>query len=357
MGFLRNQFRKVIQWENVDPNCIAYKYPLEKQVEVMKHSKLVVREGQTAVFVNMGKCCDVFGPGTYDLDDVKNIPILTAIYSWKYAFESPFTADIIFFQTRQFIDNKWGTANPITMRDPEFGVVRIRGFGKYSFAITAPSISMFEIVGSTDTLYKSDVDNYFKSIITSIMSNSIAEGKYAAIDLAMHYDDIADLAKVKLADEFTPLGITIKNVFIENLSLPSNVEEVLDKRTSVGVMKDAMGDYATMSSIDAMKDAAKTPNSFAGFGVQFGAGLNAVNKFMNSLNNIANDNNSSQNTSDSGVKCPKCGSENAKGAKFCCECGSKLEAAPAQSKFCSECGTKIAPNGKFCPNCGKKVNE
>ena len=125
MGSLRNQFRKVIQWEDVPRDVIVYKYPLEKKVEIMKHSKLVVREGQRAIFINKGKLADVFEPGTYDLDDVKNIPILTAIYSWTYAFESPFTADIYFIQTKQFMDNVWKTPRPIMLRDKDFGMVHL----------------------------------------------------------------------------------------------------------------------------------------------------------------------------------------------------------------------------------------
>ena len=127
--FLGRQFRKVIQWESDDPNTIVWKYPLERKEEFMRNSVLVVREGQKAMFIREGKLADVFGPGTYKLDDLKNIPLLTALYNWKYAWETPYTGDMYFISTKQFIDNKWGTSNPVMMRDKEFGMVRIRGYG------------------------------------------------------------------------------------------------------------------------------------------------------------------------------------------------------------------------------------
>lgn len=160
--FLKRQFRKVIQWETDDKNAIVWKYPLERKEEIMRKSTLVVREGQKAIFINEGKLCDVFGPGTYELSELKNIPVLTALYHWKTAWETPHTADLYFVSTKQFIDNKWGTSNPVMMKDAQFGMVRVRGYGVYSFAIGVPTYAMNELFGSTGGLTVSDVDNYFK---------------------------------------------------------------------------------------------------------------------------------------------------------------------------------------------------
>ena len=129
MGFFKNQFRKVIQWESDNVNDIIYKYPLERKEEIMRKSALVVREGQKALFIQEGKLADVFEPGTYQLNDIKNFPLLTQLYNWKYLWESPYTGDVYFISTKQFLNLKWGTANPIMMRDKDYGVVRVRGFG------------------------------------------------------------------------------------------------------------------------------------------------------------------------------------------------------------------------------------
>ena len=187
-SFLKKQFRKVIQWESDNTNDIIYKYPLEKKEEIMKNSQLVVREGQKAMFIQEGKLADVFGPGTYKLDDIKNLPLLTQLYNWKYLWESPYTGDIYFISTKQFTNMKWGTANPVMMRDKDFGVVRVRGFGVYSFAVGTPTNALRELIGSMNSFTVKDVDDYFKKIITSTLSNVIAESKIAALDLAASYD-------------------------------------------------------------------------------------------------------------------------------------------------------------------------
>ena len=337
MGFfssLKKQFRKVIQWEDVDRDTIVWKYPLERKEEIMKKSQLVVREGQKALFIQEGKLADVFGPGTFELSDIRNIPILTKLYNWKFAWESPYTGDIYFISTKQFINNKWGTANPVTMRDQDFGMVRVRGFGTYSFAVGTPTSAMNELFGSMGRLTVSDVDNYFKKIITSTLSNVIAESQYPALDLAMHYDELSEMATEKMAKQFDDIGITIKNLVIENLSLPEEVEKMLDKRTNVGVMSGAMQGYAQMESIEAMKSAAKNPGGLSGAGIGLGAGVGIGQMFAKNIN----DANSGVGDVDK-VACPNCGARVNKGAKFCPECGKPM----------------AAKAGSFCPNCGAKV--
>ncbi|MEG1609258.1 MAG: SPFH domain-containing protein [Clostridia bacterium] len=214
-GFVKRQFRKVIQWENADPNVIVWKFPLERKEEIMNKSQLVVREGQKAMFVQEGKLADTFSAGTYELDDIRNIPILTAMAKWKFAWESPYTGDVIFVSTKQFINNKWGTANPIMMRDPDFGVIRVRGFGTFSFAVSNPALALSELIGAVNELTVGNVNEYFKKIIASVLSNVIAESKYPALELAAHYDELADMAKIKLEQNFGEIGIEVKALFIE----------------------------------------------------------------------------------------------------------------------------------------------
>ena len=355
MGFLKNQFRKVIQWESDNANDIIYKYPLERKEEIMRKSTLVVREGQKALFIQEGKLADVFGPGTYQLNDIKNFPLLTQLYNWKYLWESPYTGDVYFISTKQFLNMKWGTSNPIMMRDQDYGVVRVRGFGVYSFAVGTPTNALRELIGSMSSFTVGNVDEYFKKIITSTLSTVIAESNIPALDLAMHYDDLAEMAKVKLADEFEKIGIEIKALVIENLSLPEEVEKMLDKRTNVGVMKGSMLEYAQMGSVDAMQNAAKNPSGMGGIGVGMGAGVSLGKMFADSMSSITNSNqNNSAVQSNVGdiVKCPNCHANVPKNSKFCPECGKTMA---SKKKFCANCGAELGANSKFCPECGNKV--
>mgnify|MGYP001776807727 CR=1 FL=1 len=367
--FLRKQYRKVIQWENDNPQSIVWKYPLERKEEIMRNSVLVVREGQKAMFIQEGKLADVFGPGTYKLEDIKNIPLLTALYNWKYFWETPYTGDIYFISTKQFIDNKWGTSNPVMMRDKEFGMVRVRGFGVYSFSVGTPTAAMNELFGSMGELTVKDVDDYFKKIIVSELSTAIAESGIPAIDLAMHYDELSDITRQKMAEDFAKIGIEIDALYIENISLPEEVEKMMDKRTSVGVMGGAMQGYAQMQAVEAMRDAAKNPGGLAGAGVGVGAGLGIGKMFADNMSGIGED--------DGKATCPHCGAKVKKSAKFCPECGKPMvetvecpschKQVKKGAKFCPECGAslvakcpkcgkEVKPGAKFCPECGEKLS-
>ena len=351
MGWLKNQFRKVIQWEDQDVSTLVYKYPLEKKQEIMRKSVLVVNPGQKAVFVQEGKIADAFGPGTYELSDIKNIPILTTLYNWKFAWESPYTGDVYFISTKQNIDMKWGTTNPVIMRDQDFGMVRVRGFGTYSFSVGTPTQAMDELCGAMGKLTVSHVDNYFRKVITSTLSNVIAESEIPALDLSMHYEELANAAKARLKDDFANIGIKLNSLYIENLSLPEDVEKMMDKRTSVGVMQGAIGDYAQMQTVEAMRDAAKNPGNMSGMGIGLGAGLGMGKMFADEMQGALS-NKGTAKPAGATAKCPKCGAEIGAKAKFCPECGEKIV---VDKKFCPQCGKEVSGKAKFCPECGAKI--
>ena len=324
----------------------------------MRKSTLVVREGQKALFIQEGILADVFGPGTYQLNDIRNFPLLTQLYHWKTLWESPYTGDVYFISTKQFLNMKWGTSNPIMMRDQDYGVVRVRGFGVYSFAVGTPTNALRELIGSMSSFTVRNVDEYFKKIITSTLSNVIAESNIPALDLAMHYDDLAEMAKAKLADEFDKIGIEIKSLVIENLSLPEDVEKMLDKRTNVGVMKGAMREYTQMESIEAMKSAAKNPGGMSGMGVGMGAGLSMGKMFVDTMSSVSNAPEEKQVEEkvqyDDSVVCPKCHASVPSNSKFCPECGNNM--IPPK-KICPSCGIEVGEKVKFCPECGARVDE
>lgn len=344
----KDLFRKVIQWEDQDSDTIVYRYPIEKKQEIMRKSVLVVNPGQKAIFVQEGKIADTFDAGTYELSDIKNIPILTKLYNWKFAFESPYTGDVYFISTKQFINMKWGTTNPVIMRDQDFGMVRVRGFGTYSFSVGVPTNTMKELCGASAKMKVSYVDDYFRKAITSTLSNVIAKSEIPALDLSMHYSDLSEAAINELKPKFEEIGIELDALFIENLSLPEEVEKMMDKRTNVGVMGSAMNGYAQMESVAAMRDAAKTPNSMANMGMGMMAGMAIGKNFGENMNQALNSVNNSQ---DSNVKfCSECGSKIKAGAKFCPECGAKQNAG----NVCKKCGAAIKAGTKFCPECGEK---
>ena len=356
MGWLSRQFRKVIEWKDQEADVIAYRYQFEKdRDEIMKKSVLVVNPGQKAIFVQEGKVADCFGPGTYELSDIKNIPILTKLYNWKYAWESPYKGNIYFISTKQFLNKNWGTTNPVMMRDQDFGMVRVRGFGTYSFSVGDPTEAMEELIGAQGTMTTKTVDDYFRKVITSTLSTVIAESEIPALDLSMHYEELANAAKNRLKDDFANIGIKLNALYIENLSLPEEVEKMMDKRTQVGVMGNgAMQGYAQMESIGAMRDAAKNNSNMGGLGMNIATGMAAASMFKQEMNDAKSGNTSIPGGTVAEKVCPACGAKAKAKAKFCPECGAKFEAVEAE-KVCPACGAKVKGTAKFCPECGAKV--
>jgi len=341
---------KVIEWSDNSGNTLVYKFPMDGK-EIMMGSALTVRESQVAIFVNKGQIADIFQPGFYKLN-TNNIPILTKLMSWKYGFNSPFKADVFYINTKQFPDQKWGTINPITMRDADFGMVRIRGFGKFSFKVDKPEIFLKELFGTNSSFKTEDIVNYLKSILVESISSTIGSNKISALDLSANYKNIGNLVAQDAKDDFENVGLSIVNVIVENISLPEDVEKALDKRTSLGVLGDKMGTYMQMEAAAAMREAAQNPSGGAGLvgaGVGLGAGLGIGNVFSDSFKGAYANNDQNQNTQ-SGLKCPKCGTALKPDAKFCPNCGTKIEQPGTMT--CYKCKATISENAKFCPECG-----
>lgn len=349
MGFFRKQLLKVIEWEDSTPDTMVYKFPMDAKAEIMTGSRLTVRPSQAVVFVNRGQVADVFPPGEYRLT-TRNLPILTKLGSWKFGFDSPFQAEVYFINTKQFIDQKWGTKNPIMMRDADFGMIRLRGFGKFSFRVDDPAKFLNEIFGTTDRYKVGALSGWLATNLISGITDRIGESKISALDLAANYMEFGEDMLHVMEPKFKAMGLELGSFVIENLSLPEEVEKAMDKRTSVGVMKGAMGDYTQYESVQAMRDAAKNPSSggFAGAGMGFGMG-NAFGQMMTGA--MANAS-SSPSASEQKQTCPACGMQIRAGVKFCPECG-----ASASPKSCPKCGITVKANAKFCPECGCNLGD
>ncbi len=347
--FFKRQLLEVVEWEDSTKDTIVYRYPLTDKDELMTSSTLVVRESQCAIFVHKGKIADVFGPGTYKLT-TENIPFLTKLLSLPTGFESRIKAEIYYVNTKQFIGLKWGTQNPIMMRDAEFGNIRVRGFGVYSFKIAEPSLFMKEVFGTNALYTVASVEEHIKPILIQSITDVIAESKISALDLATNYQEFSKTVLQNCAQDLKDLGIEVKKFVIENISLPEEVEKALDERTTLGVLEEQMGTYTQKKAADAMLGAATNTagGNFAGMGVGFGAGM-AMGDVMSSAMSGAK--NKPKIKNENSASCSKCGASIKEGAKFCPECGVKIE----QAKTCSKCGAVLGAKAKFCPECGEKV--
>ena len=345
-------FRLNIEWSDSSNNTLVYKYPFKKSGrEVNNKSSLTVRESQCAVFVYKGQIADVFAPGLYDLKtDI--FPILTKLAAWKYAFETPITLDVYFINTKQFTDVKWGTQNPIMMRDPEFGVIRVRGFGAFAFKVDDPTVFLKELFGTDSSFKTNDIVSYLKTMLVSALTDALGESKVSALDLAGNTLEFNEIVKRGIQAKFNEIGLKLTNLFIENMSVPSEVEKALDERSKLGILGDKTDVMMKVAAAEAMKDAAKNEgNPMAGAGVSIGAGLGMGQIFADAFKSANSSQNASQQKAEGTKTCAKCGASVAQKAKFCPECGEKLNV----KAFCSECGEEVSLNAKFCPSCGNKL--
>lgn len=280
MGFfdrIKSELIDIIEWEEANSDDMVFKFQRHDN-EIKNGAKLVVRESQTAVFINEGKIADVFGPGTYTLE-TRNLPVLSTLKGWKYGFDSPFKAEVYFVNMKQFTDQKWGTPNPIMMRDPDFGMVRIRAFGNYSIKVSDPAKFLTEIVGTDKDFETGEISSQLKSYVITRFTDAVGESKIPVLDLAASYNELSDFCEKKLQEEFpSDFGINVVKFLINNISLPPAVEEAIDKRSSMGALGD-MNKYAQMQNADAMRDAANNPGG--GGGMEGMLGMTMAQQMMN----------------------------------------------------------------------------
>ncbi|MBR1586109.1 MAG: SPFH domain-containing protein [Clostridia bacterium] len=313
---LTSQFINVIEWKDPSSDVMVHRFDTNGH-EIMMGAQLTVRESQVAVMVNEGKIADVFNPGRYTLS-TQNMPIMTALQSWKYGFNSPFKAEVYFINTRQFLDQKWGTSSPVMMRDAEFGMIRLRAYGIYAFRVSNPTVFLKEVFGTAAYMTTEGVAGQVKRTLVSGLSDAIAQSKIPALDMAANYDELSQYALQSLAPRVEGLGLKLESFVIENISLPEEVEKAIDQRTSMGVVGN-MNQFTQYQTAQAIRDAANNPG---GAGAMAGLGMGAA--MAQVMQNAAQ------------------------------QPAAAAEAPAAETKFCPECGTKIPRSAKFCPECGTK---
>ncbi|MGF1662333.1 MAG: SPFH domain-containing protein [Kineosporiaceae bacterium] len=277
---IRGEFVDVIEWLDDSRDTMVWRFPRHDSA-IKMGAQLTVRESQTAVFVNEGQIADVFEPGRYRLE-TNNMPILTTLQNWKHGFDSPFKVDVYFVNTRLFTDLKWGTQNPVMMRDAEFGVVRLRAFGAYAARIVDPPRFLRELVGTDPRFRTEEVSNYLRQMIVSRLGPALAAAGVPAIDLVTRQTEIATTLAAALTTELEPVGVAIPTFLIENISLPPEVEEALDKRTQMGVLGD-LDRYTKLQTANAIEDAANNPSGGGSEGIGLGMGMAMGQRMADSL--------------------------------------------------------------------------
>ena len=272
---LRAEFIDIIEWTDSTSDTMIWRFP-RHQAEIKNGAQLTVRESQVAVLVNEGQFADIYQPGRHPLT-TSNMPILTTLKGWKYGFNSPFKVDVYFVNTKQFLNLRWGTANPIMMRDPEFGPIRMRAFGSYCFRIDAKDPTKFitNVAGTDGEFTTEGISEQLRNFVITKFTDHLAESKIAALDLAANLNEFSNELTTSLKDDFSALGIELTKFLVENISLPEAVEQALDRRTSMGVIGN-MAAYTQMQFADSLKSGAENPtggNNPAGAAMGMGMGF------------------------------------------------------------------------------------
>jgi len=283
MGLFSKLFHElvdVIEWTDDSSDTMVYRF--ERYGNEIKYgAKLVVRETQYAVFVNEGEVADVLGPGTYELE-TKNLPLLTTLQNWHHGFESPFKAEVYFCNARRFTDLKWGTKQPLMLRDSEFGGLRIRAFGTYGVRIVDSLKFIREIVGTEGVFTTDEISNQLRNLITSRFATIIGSAGIPVLDMAGNYDQLGDFLTKRIAPEFGEYGLELTRILVENISLPPAVSEALDKRTSMG-MTGNLDQYVQYQTGVALEAGAKNTAGGASDGIGMGVGLAMANRMSNQV--------------------------------------------------------------------------
>lgn len=321
--FISKQFIRVIQWNETVEGVLSFRYPMQ-DMEIENGGQLTVRESQVALFVNEGRIADVLGPGMHTLN-TRNLPILTDLMNWSKDFESPFKSDVYFFSTRLQIDQKWGTPAPITSRDQEFGLIRLRTFGNYTYRIADPRKFFTEVTGTREEVVAEDLEGQLRAMIVSRMTAIFANSEISFVDMAANLGALAEKIAADVRPSFAALGLELNQFIVESVSLPEDLQKVMDQRIGMTMAGD-LGKLTQFETAESFEEAAQNPGGTAGMGVGLGAGA----AMAQALINQGSPGRASNNAVPSGT------------------------ASTTAPRFCIECGKPVPVGAKFCPACGKQ---
>ncbi len=328
--FIKKQFIDVIQWTEDADGTLAFRYPM-RDMEIQYGAQLTVRESQMALFVNEGKAADTFSPGRYTLE-TRTLPVLTNLLNWDKLFKSPFKSDVYFFSTRVQTDQKWGTQQPITIRDKDFGMVRIRGFGIYTYHLTEPLKFHQKVSGTRELYVVGDLEGQLRDTILARFADAFATSGVPFLDMAANQGLLAEKLKATLSPAFGEFGLALDSFAVENLSLPDELQKKLDERISMNMIGN-MQQYTQYQAAQSMPIAAANEGGGAGLGAGLGAGMAMGKAMADAVSGVGQP----AAATPPGTTAPTTGA----GA-----------AAEGDTKFCIACGKPIPRSAKFCPECG-----
>jgi len=340
--FLRKQFIDVIHWTESEDDVLSYRFPMQ-DMEIQTGAKLTVRESQAAGFVNEGRMVDVFQPGLYTLS-TQTLPLLTNLMNWDKMFQSPFKSDVYFFSTRIKTNQRWGTATPITIRDKEFGAVRLRGYGIYSWHVAEPRAFHSKVSGTREIYRVAEIEGQLRNSIVGSITGAFASSGVPFLDMAANQMELGTRVAQSLQPMFAELGLALDSFVVENLSLPDELQKMLDTRVGMNMIGD-MNRFTQFQVANSMPIAAANEGGggIAGIGVGLGAGYTMAQQMVNAMHPPQ------PGASPPPAAPPTAGPTPPPAAAGG---GGAGTAAGSELKFCVECGKQIARRAKFCPECG-----
>ncbi len=345
----------VVEFLDNTGNEIVHREPPDGPGDFRLGSQVIVRESQNAVFFRDGKALDVFGPGRHTITTA-NIPILASIIGVATSGKSPFPAEVVFVNMKEFLNQKWGTPEPIAFRDPDLGMVRLRGFGTYAFQVKDVSLFVNGIVGQQGIYTTEGIESFLRSMIITKLTDILGEQKKSILDLPSLYSEIGAGTKAQLTDDFARVGLTLKALYVNAITPTEETAKAIDERAAMGAIGD-MDKYLKFKAARAMGDAALNESGAGAGALQMGVGLGAGAGLGAGLAGMmAQAMQSAQQAGKAGaptIICPSCNTSNPTGARFCNNCGTKLTANPIK---CPTCGTENPPGAKFCSNDGTKLS-
>jgi membrane protease subunit (stomatin/prohibitin family) len=335
--FLKKQFIDVIHWTEPEDGILAWRFPMQ-DMEIQNGAKLTVRESQMALFVNEGRAADAFGPGLYTLN-TQTLPLLTNIMNWDKLFQSPFKSDVYFFSTRQQLNQKWGTQQPVTIRDKEFGAIRLRAFGVYAYHVSDAKAFHQKVSGTRELYQAAEIEGQLRTIVVGRMADAFAESQVPFLDMAANQVELGQRIGEFLRPSFGELGLTLDSFVVENLSLPEELQKRLDERIGMTMVGD-MGKYTQFQVAQSIPTAAANEGGIAGVGAGLAAGIGMAHQMIGAMGQA-------QQQAGTPPAQPPGGAGPAAAA------GAAGAGMAADTKFCVECGKPMPRTGKFCPECGK----
>lgn len=332
----------IIEWFDPTGREMVHRIPEWGSGDFRLGSQLIVRESQAAVFFRDGKALDTFGPGRHTIETA-NIPLLVNLIGLAFSGETPFKAEVYFVNMREFLDQKWGTPEPIALRDRELGMVRLRSFGTYSMQVKDPQLFVNKIVGTQGLYNTADISGFLRGIIISRLTDLLGTTGKGLFDLPGMYDELSAATKAKVRDDFAALGLDLKTFYIQSISPTEETQKAIDERAAMGAIGNLQA-YIQFKAAQALGQAAQAGGGVAGAGVGLGAGVGMGAIMADALRQAMGPTAATR-------LCPSCSAQIPANAKFCSQCGAKI----GEALICPNCKADVAPGSRFCHNCGAPI--